>query len=135
MVYNDGPATRAEWCTAKSRRESFESDATQQGAWDGSRGALDAARRDRLGGRQAGGATPGAALAEFLRQKQFTARHAVVGLPAKWLLVKTKEVPPADSKTASDLLRLQAEGDFSSELRDLVFEPDAGRPTEDGDHP
>lgn len=64
----------------------------------------------------------GEALGEFLRQKQFTARQAVVGLPAKWLLVKTKEVPPADSKTASDMLRLQAEGDFSSELRDLVFD-------------
>lgn len=64
----------------------------------------------------------GAALGEFLREQKMTAKSAVVGLPAKWLLVKTKEVPPADSSVAADLLRLQAEGDFSSELKDLVFD-------------
>lgn len=70
----------------------------------------------------------GAALAEFLRQKGFTAKQVVIGLPARLLLVKTKEVPPADAATVSDLLRLQAEGEFSSELRDLVFDY-AGEPT------
>jgi len=70
----------------------------------------------------------GAALAEFLRAKHFTARHTVIGLPGRLLLVKTKEVPPADAHTVSDLLRLQAEGEFSSELRDLVFDY-AGEPT------
>ena len=64
----------------------------------------------------------GAALGNFLREQSFTARNVVVGLPAKWLLVKSKEVPPADDSTAANLLRLQAEGDFSSELRDLVFD-------------
>src|SRR4051812_48735165 len=67
-------------------------------------------------------AAMGAALAEFLREKRFTAKHTVIGLPARLLLVKTKEVPPADANTVSDLLRLQAEGEFSSELRDLVFD-------------
>jgi hypothetical protein len=67
-------------------------------------------------------ATLGISLGTFLRDQRFTARQAVVGLPAKWLLVKTKEVPPADSSVAADLLRLQAEGDFSSELKDLVFD-------------
>jgi hypothetical protein len=64
----------------------------------------------------------GKALGEFLREQKFTARSAVVGLPARWLLFKSKEVPPADSATAADLLRLQAEGEFSSELKDLVFD-------------
>ena len=64
----------------------------------------------------------GERLAEFLREKHFTAKQVVVGLPAKWLLVKTKEVPPVDESVAADLLRLQAEGEFSSELRDLVFD-------------
>ena len=67
-------------------------------------------------------ATLGAALGEYLREQKISAKSAVVGLPAKWLLVKTKEVPPADSSVAADLLRLQAEGDFSSELKDLVFD-------------
>jgi hypothetical protein len=64
----------------------------------------------------------GKALGEFLREQKFTSRPAVVGLPARWLLFKSKEVPPADSATAADLLRLQAEGEFSSELKDLVFD-------------
>ena len=67
-------------------------------------------------------ASLGQALGEFLREQKVSARHAVIGLPAKWLLVKTKEIPPADSSMVADLLRLQAEGDFSSELRDLVFD-------------
>ena len=64
----------------------------------------------------------GAALGQFLQRQQFTARQVVVGLPAKWLLVKNKELPPVDAATAADLLRLGAETDFSSELKDLVFD-------------
>jgi hypothetical protein len=64
----------------------------------------------------------GEALAKFLTDNNFTAKSAVIGLPARWLLVKSKEVPPADPATLHDLLRLQAEGEFSSELRDLVYD-------------
>jgi Tfp pilus assembly protein PilN len=64
----------------------------------------------------------GAALADFLRDNHFSTRTAVVGLPAKWLLVKPKEVPPANAETLSGILRLQAEGEFSSELKDLVYD-------------
>ncbi len=64
----------------------------------------------------------GAALGAFLRDQKFTARHAVVGLPAKWLIVKPKSVPPADPATLADLLRLQAEGEFSAELKDLTYD-------------
>ena len=69
----------------------------------------------------------GAALADFLKENQFSTKSAVIGLPAKWLLVKTKEVPPADEHVAADMLRLQAEGEFSSELKELVFDY-AGEP-------
>lgn len=64
----------------------------------------------------------GPALLEFLREHQFTARHAVIGIPARWLLVKSKEVPPVEGDTLSDLLRIQAEGEFSSELKDLIYD-------------
>ncbi len=64
----------------------------------------------------------GAALADFLRDNKFTAKAAVVGLPARWLVVKPKEVPPADPATLANLLRLQAEGEFSAELKDLVYD-------------
>jgi hypothetical protein len=74
-------------------------------------------------------ATPaalGAALGEFLRKSDFSAKTAVIGIPARWLVVKPKEVPPTDAKTLANLLRLQAEGEFSSELKDLIYDFAAG---------
>ena len=67
-------------------------------------------------------ATLGKALSHFLKEHGFTAKSAVIGIPARWLVVKPKEVPPADESTLADLLRLQAEGEFSSELKDLVYD-------------
>ena len=64
----------------------------------------------------------GAALGAFRRDKGFTARSVVVGLPAKWLVVKPKEVPQTDAATLADLLRLGAEAEFSSELKELVYD-------------
>jgi hypothetical protein len=64
----------------------------------------------------------GRALAGFLKEHHFTARSAIVGIPARWLVVKPKDVPPADAATLADMLRLQAEGEFSSELKDLVYD-------------
>ena len=63
----------------------------------------------------------GKALRQFLRQHHFSAARAVVGLPARWLMAREKEVPPASAQLAASTLRLQAERDFPSDL-DLVFE-------------
>ena len=46
----------------------------------------------------------------------------MVGLPAAWLLFKTKEVPPVSSGELASLLRIQAETDFPSDLKDMVFD-------------
>lgn len=64
----------------------------------------------------------GAALGTFLRKEGFAARTAVFGIPARWVLSKSKEVPPAAPAVAADLLRLQVESDFSPELKDLVYD-------------
>jgi hypothetical protein len=64
----------------------------------------------------------GKALGQFLRDNQFTARAAVVGIPAKWLVVRPKEVPPADASTVTEMLRLSAEAEFSTELKDLIYD-------------
>ena len=64
----------------------------------------------------------GKALAEFLRQNQFTAKSAVVGLPLKWLALRPRQVPPSDPATLAQMLRLSAETEFSTELKDLVFD-------------
>src|SRR5689334_12581273 len=42
----------------------------------------------------------GQALAEFLRQNEFTASRLVVGVPAKWVVARDKELPPADPAQA-----------------------------------
>lgn len=62
------------------------------------------------------------ALAEFLRDKGFTARQTMVGLPAKWLVVRPKDVPPADAATVTEMLRLAAESEFPTDIKDLVFD-------------
>lgn len=64
----------------------------------------------------------GVLLADFLRENRFSARAAVIGLPARWLVVKPKEVPPADRETVTGMLRLAAEGEFPSDLKDLVYD-------------
>ena len=62
------------------------------------------------------------ALGHFLKDNRFSTRSAVIGIPLKWLVVKPKDVPPADDATVAQLLRLEAEAEFSTELKDLVFD-------------
>jgi hypothetical protein len=64
----------------------------------------------------------GSALRHFLRQNHFSASGAVVGVPARWLMAREREVPPASASMAAATLRLQAERLFSPELKDLVFD-------------
>jgi hypothetical protein len=64
----------------------------------------------------------GRSLGDFLRAQNFGVRRAVFGLPAKWVLTKLKEVPAVDDGTVADMLRLQSEGEFSPELKDLVYD-------------
>lgn len=64
----------------------------------------------------------GKALGQFLRDNQFSVSAAVIGIPAKWLVVRSKEVPPSDTATVIEMLRLSAEAEFSTELKDLVYD-------------
>lgn len=64
----------------------------------------------------------GVALFQFLKQAGISVRHAVVGIPAKWVVVKAKQVPPAEPLVIAESLRLQAEGDFSASLSELVYD-------------
>lgn len=68
----------------------------------------------------------GKALGAHLKQLQFSTRTTIVGISARRLVTKTKEVPPADTATLNDLLRLQAEGEFGSDLKDLVYDYESG---------
>jgi hypothetical protein len=70
-------------------------------------------------------ATPeklGEGLGAFLKSQKFTTREVVIGLPAKRLVTRQKDVPPAAPHVAASALRLQAEGEFSAELANLVMD-------------
>ena len=64
----------------------------------------------------------GAALQTFIQQQLINARAVVIGLPARWIVAQQKEVPAVDEHTLSNILRLQAEAEFSTELKDLVYD-------------
>jgi hypothetical protein len=64
----------------------------------------------------------GQALKQFMRGEKFSTRETVIGLSAKRLVTRRKEVPPAAPVMAASMLRLQAEGEFSSEPDALVMD-------------
>jgi hypothetical protein len=72
----------------------------------------------------------GTSLAQFLRQNHFSSSRAVIGVPARWLMARDKDLPPATAEVAASTLRLQAERHSSAD--DLVFdyagEPDPRKP-------
>jgi hypothetical protein len=62
----------------------------------------------------------GMALAQFLRQNHFSSSRAVIGVPARWLMARDKDLPPATAEVAASTLRLQAERHSSAD--ELVFD-------------
>ena len=61
-------------------------------------------------------------LKQSLRQQGLTARNAVFGIPARWMLSREETVPPADAPTAAGILRTRAERDFSFAPEDLAID-------------
>ena len=64
----------------------------------------------------------GRRLGQWLKEQGFSARRAVFGVPAKWMLSKEERVPPADAQTVAGILRTRAERDFSFDPRDLALD-------------
>jgi hypothetical protein len=64
----------------------------------------------------------GAALKEFLNSSGFTARRALIGVPAKWLVVRPHQIPPTDPATAIALLGIQVEAHRLPELGEIVYD-------------
>jgi hypothetical protein len=64
----------------------------------------------------------GRALGQFLRDQKLRTRDVVVGLPARWLVARPKDVPPAAPAAAASTLRLQAESEFATEASDLLVD-------------
>lgn len=61
-------------------------------------------------------------LAEFLGERGFSARRAVLGVPAKWLILRPYHMPPADEHTAASVLWLHATELGWPELGPVVFD-------------
>jgi hypothetical protein len=64
----------------------------------------------------------GNAFNDFLKAEGFGARNALFGLPAKWIVTKSKEVPAVGASLLADTLRLQAPMEFSADLGDMVYD-------------
>lgn len=77
-------------------------------------------------------AAVGKKLAVALKEKQFSAREAVAGIPAQWLMVKEKNLPPATPDILAGMLRIQAERDFSFDPDALTIDYVAGSTGEQG---
>jgi hypothetical protein len=64
----------------------------------------------------------GQQLRQFLREQGFSAKRAVVGLAAKWVLTKEVDAPPASADALASMLSIQAERAFSMDADDLIFD-------------
>ena len=64
----------------------------------------------------------GRALHQFLRKERMTARATLVGVPARWVVAKSVQVPPTRQENVASLLQIQTEQVFSLNHHDLIFD-------------
>ena len=64
----------------------------------------------------------GAQLADHLAREGYTAKHAAVGLSARWILPRVIRVVKTDAAATAGIVRLQIEKDFAGGQGDLVFD-------------
>lgn len=61
-------------------------------------------------------------LRQFLRDKGFSSKRAVIGLAAKWVLTREVDAPPSSPEALAGLLSIQAERAFSMDTEELIFD-------------
>lgn len=75
----------------------------------------------------------GASLREFLQSQGFSTTRAIYGIPARWMLLKSHSLPPADPQTAATMLWLRAETSGMAEVGEMIFDyigrPDSQEPS------
>jgi len=74
----------------------------------------------------------GRALGEFLRKEEFSARAAVIGVPARWLLATERIFPSAESAALANMVSLDAERRFATDMEHLVLDHAEGLVTDQG---
>jgi len=64
----------------------------------------------------------GQALRDSLRRHGFSAKSAVIGVPARWLLSAARPFPPAGPSVLASMVRIEAERCFATDTDDLVLD-------------
>jgi len=64
----------------------------------------------------------GKALGEFLQEKRFSGRKAIIGAPAKWVMIREKTIPNLSKENVSGILKIYAEREFSLSPEDLALD-------------
>lgn len=64
----------------------------------------------------------GELLKQFLKEKDITAKKAVIGIPAKWFMVREKILPPSKSENVPGMVRIHAEREFPIGSEELVID-------------
>lgn len=67
-------------------------------------------------------AEAGRQLADFLKQQRFHNRHVVVGLPGRWVLAKSRLLPPAAPAALPAMLQLMVEREYHTASKEWVFD-------------
>jgi len=64
----------------------------------------------------------GQQLRQFLRTNNLSAKRAVIGIPAKWVIAREITAPPASPDALAGMLSIQAERAFSLNAGELIFD-------------
>lgn len=64
----------------------------------------------------------GKALGQFLQENGFSAKKALIGIPAKWLMIREKVVPAATEESIAGILKIYAEREFSLSPEELALD-------------
>ena len=64
----------------------------------------------------------GKALGRFLQENRFGAKKAIIGIPAKWLMIREKVIPASTKENIAGILKIHAEREFSLSPEELALD-------------
>jgi len=64
----------------------------------------------------------GKLLKQFLRRGRFSTSYCVIGMEARWLTARDKQLPPGIGDDTAGILSLAIEQEFASDRKELVFD-------------
>jgi hypothetical protein len=64
----------------------------------------------------------GRLLGRFLQENRFGAKKAIIGIPAKWLMIREKAIPASTRENIAGILKIHAEREFSLSPEELALD-------------